>query len=183
MQPSTRVVSSAVNLDVIVRTRLLLFHLEGDERQLNVAASRCLNHPLAVGVRLVGFITKSRVRINVLQLVRSLQMSAANCGMRREESLPVDAGVRIEKHEHRVGRGRDRMRKFRPAEASQAVTVGGVSVEHCDVVVSALLMWFDLKHVEHESNPVTRRGREVPNAVLLSRVQVRVVGRRDVPGW
>lgn len=103
MQPPTRVINSTVNLDVIVRARFLLLHLELDERQLNVSTARRLNHPLAVGVRLVSLIAEPRVRINILHLIRGLQVTAAHRRVRRKESLSMNTRIGVEQHEHGVG--------------------------------------------------------------------------------
>lgn len=69
------------------------------------------------------------------------------------------------------------MRQFRSAKAAQAVTLRRAAVEQGDVIVSALLVRFNLEHIEHEPDAMTGRGREMPDAVLLSRIQVGVVGR------
>ena len=139
MQGATLVVQSAVHLDVVVRAHLFLLQLEAEKLELHVLARIRHDRPFAVGPIVVHARAELDVRVEVVLYLGRLQAAPASGRVAGEETLALDASVRIEHHVHLVGGRRDGVGDFGTTEPAQRVTVRGVAVIDDDMVVCTFL--------------------------------------------
>ena len=71
------------------------------------------------------------------------------CSVFGFEAFPVHTGVRLEHQSHHIGAGDERMGYFASTKAAQHGMARRIAVVNLNMIVSALLMRFDLKFLKN----------------------------------
>lgn len=172
---------TAEDLNVIVRTFLLVLQIERNKHDVHVIARRRLYGPIAIRILIVFTGPKLRVGVDVLPLARGLQVATTHRAVGGMESLPVHRSIRLENYVHLVASGHCGRGVLLPAHFPHAAGFGRAPVVDDDVVVRALLVGLDFEAVEYDLDPVAGGGDEVPHAFLLSGVVVGEAGAGEFP--
>ena len=113
--------------------------------------------------------------------INNFKTYAYTCFMTGLESFPLDWSIRVEYHEHHIRTGSFRLWHAASTESTETTCIDVITVKYFNVIIGALLVWFQFKMTKGESNTMSFCGSEMPHAVLPAGVVVRPIRTADLP--
>ena len=95
--------------------------------------------------------------------------------MTSKESFPLYTAIWIKNHIHFICSRWNRMWQFGSTKSSQRVSISRTTIIDCNVIISTLLMRLYFKHIEYQSNAMSRCRCKMPNTIFLWWIQIRIV--------